>query len=350
MDYVLYGAGVVACQTCAAVKELYQKEPGCFLVTEKESNPEVIDGIPVLAIAEFDVNEANVPVVVAAPEIYHEEIRKRLAGIPFTERYFLDTHKEYLLMRDYFRRKGKFILLEDLQLKTKPVGGAELFSFFMAKSHKDKQLKNTDVLPPEIIPVQAGSMTTDLVLEEKRDNTGDNISVKNPDYCELTVTYWAWKNQKNAYKGLYHYRRILLLDKADMERCLANNVDVVLPLPFVCWPTAAGQYRRYIKNEDMEYLKRALSEITPEYMPVLESLDSIPYFYNYNMLIAKEKVFNAYAEWLFDVLFCAEKYCAPNGLRHDRYAGYLGEVLTTIFFLKNMDKWKIAHGEKKWLV
>ena len=34
------------------------------------------------------------------------------------------------------------------------------------------------------------------------DHTGDNISLKNANYCELTGLYWAWKNLEADYIGL----------------------------------------------------------------------------------------------------------------------------------------------------
>ena len=57
------------------------------------------------------------------------------------------------------------------------------------------------------IPVQVGPAKDDF-SGFVRDNTGENISEKNPNYCELTAQYWAWKNRKADVKGLVHYRRL----------------------------------------------------------------------------------------------------------------------------------------------
>ena len=49
----------------------------------------------------------------------------------------------------------------------------------------------------EYIPVGLGKQNYDS--EWFRDNTGDNISLKNPFYGEYTFYYWIWKNFLNDY-------------------------------------------------------------------------------------------------------------------------------------------------------
>ena len=57
------------------------------------------------------------------------------------------------------------------------------------------------------MPLQVGKAIAKVDLGFQGDDTGDNISAKNPNYCELTGLYWAWKNLDADYIGLAHYRR-----------------------------------------------------------------------------------------------------------------------------------------------
>jgi hypothetical protein len=69
------------------------------------------------------------------------------------------------------------------------------------------------------------------------------------------------------------------------------------------------------------------------------------------MLIAKEGIFHQYCEFLFSVLFGMESYFKRQGIqREDRYLGYFGELLTTIFFSLHHKDFKIVHAKKQWLV
>lgn len=59
------------------------------------------------------------------------------------------------------------------------------------------------------MPIHVGKVLhPDVDLGIQRDDTGDNISLKNSSYCELTGMYWAWKNLRGVdVIGLCHYRR-----------------------------------------------------------------------------------------------------------------------------------------------
>ena len=73
-------------------------------------------------------------------------------------------------------------------------------------THKDKCFLNNSIF----CPVQVNAEKNNYVIDENYflDNVGDNISIKNENYCELTALYFMWKNIKNEdVLGLNHYRR-----------------------------------------------------------------------------------------------------------------------------------------------
>ena len=67
-------------------------------------------------------------------------------------------------------------------------------------------------------------------------------------------------------------------------------------------------------------------------------------------MIARQDVFDDYCNFLFSVLSRTEELTTPKGWeRSDRFAGYLGENLTTLYFMANKDRLKILHAGKIWL-
>ena len=75
--------------------------------------------------------------------------------------------------------------------------------------HKNTKIYQNDIIKG--ILLNSALQTTNNFYPLK-DNTGDNISIKNNNYCELTALYWAAKNIKEteySHIGIFHYRRYL---------------------------------------------------------------------------------------------------------------------------------------------
>lgn len=345
MELAIFGAKSIALGCYLAIESLYSEHKvKCFLVSSLENNPEILAGLPVIELKDF--NEKQCKIIIATPENVHNEIIKKLKEYGFNDFICLTSEKENSLMKKYYEKIRKFESIEKLNtgnIKSK-------LRVFAAKSHKDKTIVNTN-FPEWVSTLQAGADLTDMKICDNADNVGENISRKNLNYCELTVLYWIWKNcdfKEDDYYGLFHYRRMLDIKQDDILKLKENKVDVILPYPLVCEPDIKEHHLRYIKESDWQAMLQALSELQPKYYEAYEKIFSQKYMYNYNMIIATPKVLNDYCNWLFPILEKTEELSTPKeNERCDRYIGYIGESLLTLYFLYNSDKLKIVHTGRK---
>ena len=342
----IYGAQMVAVSVYYAIKELYKDiKINCFVVREKTGNPDSIDGIPVKVLSEF--NETNTKIIIATPENYHAAIIADLEAKGFDNYICMDSKAEAFLMEKYYNKIAGFPTLHTFDAGDEKAD----IAVYMSKFYKDQPLKCHYQIPVWVNPVQAGAALTDVRIAELCDNTGDNISLKNVNYSELSALYWIQKHMNSEYIGLFHYRRILDMKEDDLYRLKKNEIDVILPYPTVHYPNIGEHHKRYLKDNDWEAMLQALKELAPDYARALPDIFSKQYFYNYNMFIAKEHILSDYCNWLFPILDRTEQLSVPKGNeRADRYIGYLGENLTTLYFMYHQNDYKIAHTGRLMLI
>lgn len=354
----IYGAKSLALGIYEAIHFLYPQY-NCigFVVSSLKNNPNTLAGLKVWELDELKARilpaeREAVEIVIATPEDIHEEITDYLLKNGFKKYICMDSHREAALMEQYYIKKGGFQSLHF------PASGTARLCVYQAKFFMDKPLKQKYEFPEWIVPLQVGAaLTTDRVCE-LCDNQGVHISAKNVNYCELTALYWMWKNrlslnekpregfdsEKKEYYGLFHYRRILDISDRDLFRIKYSEVDAILPFPTLCEPDIKEHHSRYIKESDWNAMLKALKELQPSYAAAYEEIFSQQYFYNYNMLIARKHVLKDYCSWLFPILERTEELSTPKGWeRADRYIGYLGESLMTLYFLFHKDDLNIVH-------
>lgn len=337
---VIYGAQTVAVSIYQAIKLLYRDyKVVAFLVEKKEGNPVSIEGIPVVILEQFNWKE--IPVIIAVPEYYHNQIVKQLEERNINNYIVINSKSESKLMKKYYRRLKNYALLDDYQKGEKKAN----LSVYGVRNYKDKLIHSPLSQVNWLYPIQAGASLTNIKIADIRDNIGENISCKNYNYCELTAMYWIGKHGNNDYLGLYHYRRILEVTDEDLMKLDCNHIDAILPLPTIQYPNIQEHHKRYIKDSDWDAMLQALEECSPSYAAQMPEIFKGQYFYNYNILIAKKEIFQEYCDWLFPILKRTEELSVPKGWeRKDRYIGYLGENLTTLYFMYNRQNYKIVHA------
>lgn len=221
-------------------------------------------------------------------------------------------------------------------------------------THKKYQMDKDEIY----IPVHVGAKRKEIIENYQRDDEGENISEKNPYFCELTGLYWAWKNLKADYVGLVHYRRYFtvsnlllknenqkfdkVLKQKEIDKVL-ENTDIVLPKKRKYYiENLYDHYKNTLYIEPLDETKKILEERYPEYIIEFNKLHKRTSSHMFNMFIMKKELLNEYCTWLFDILFELEKRIdiSQYDAFHARFFGRVSELLLDVWINTNKLEYK----------
>lgn len=205
------------------------------------------------------------------------------------------------------------------------------------------------------IPLHVGAFSG-KELGYKKDNTGDNISEKNPYFCELTGLYWAWKNLKCDYYGLVHYRRHFTLKSGRIKKDkriesvlsekqldkLIKQYDLIVPKKrnYVI-ETLYSHYEHTLHIEPLNLTRNIILKHSPKYLAEFDKIKTRRSGHMFNMMIGKKEIIDKYCEWLFEILFALEKEIKKEKIDkkydkfHARFYGRISELLFDVWLYTN---------------
>ena len=180
------------------------------------------------------------------------------------------------------------------------------------------------------------------------DDVGDNISIKNNTYCELTGLYWMWKNCKDEYKGLVHYRRFFtsnslsanikyFLDEKKLQAKLQGYDILVGERIYLSENSVYDDYAVYHYKKDIDNLIELIRRDFPEYSSALDTVLKKNYYNPTNIFYCKSTVMDDYCEWLFEVLTRFERITdiSEYNVQQARIFGFVAERLLNVWIEKN---------------
>lgn len=198
------------------------------------------------------------------------------------------------------------------------------------------------------VTIQTGCALTDKRIAEFSDDIGDNISVLNPSYSELTALYWVWKHQKAKYIGWRHYRRFMAISDEELEQCMAEGIDVIMPVPIEIGNDIEQQYIGSTTLDTWQAMMRVLQKREPDYYAAAMVGFKDNLFFPYCMGIWSWQYFDAYCSWLFPIL---DEVYRMIGSKWDayknRYIAFLAERLHSLYFLANAERLNYRFAEIK---
>ncbi len=386
---ILYGRGLIAEEYCRYLEAQGRGEDiEAFAVTKMNGQGKNYCNRPCLEIKEAIEMYPEAEVHLSLQEKYHQEVLNLLKELGREPKEIIGLHRmtellgeqgikqiseacpelivqrnphDYSMLEIYSKERPKerfiFYPMSQVPLDEEALGSIRdyvqehLLYIAMATSKKDAAVWK-DKLPDYLHPVLGGAAYLDekqVRQIEYEDAEAGNISSYNHLYSELTVAYWLWqKAPKAKYLGLCHYRRHFVLTEEVREAMARGTVDVILTTPRLTFPTVHKYFADLpvttMDELDYEMMLSLIEYEDAEIAKFSEAFLEEQIHYPNNIVIAKREIYLDYCTFMFNVLQGMQEHYELEGIsRSDRYLGYVGELLTTVYFAYHRDKWKTEY-------
>ena len=230
-------------------------------------------------------------------------------------------------------------------------GVAERAEIYAVKCHVDKPLGQS-VPCGYLKEIQAGADLTDRRLCGCLDNTGENISSKNRDFSECSAIYWAWKNgERKEYTGIYHYRRHLDVPAGELLRLMDKGTTLINTVPCLMYPSNKYFFiTKFLYEYDWLLMMQAVRRLEPAYYETARAFERGHFYLANNIFVMKTEWFDRMCRFVFSILLEIDRVYGERHIeRQDRYAGYLFEVLYSIFVMHHAADMRIAYADMLFL-
>lgn len=234
-------------------------------------------------------------------------------------------------------------------------------------THKNVSTFNSAIMQPVQVGLHNGSYRFPWAFH---DDEGENISNRNPRYCELTTQYWAWKNIDADYYGFCHYRRYfdfsetvheenafgeIMDDYISVKTAKEYGLDDdniarvvrqydVITTPFgdldeiinkYGSPRALWEAAPLLHDDDLKRCYQILCNMYPDYKKDAQDFFNGNKACFCNMFIMKKEIFFDYCEWMFPILEEFDKNTDYSTYSKEalRTPGHLSERLLNIYLM-----------------
>ena len=154
-----------------------------YLYDNNEANSDKIDGVPVIRFDENTNLERDIPVYLGTRGVYHSSLTKKFEQmgmkeiIPVTPQLDMELRNRFLTL--YYAEMGRRYEKFD--------SFSESACIYVVRSVFDRPLQSAYPLSAYQREIQVGAALTKERICELTDDTGETISERNRQFCELTA-------------------------------------------------------------------------------------------------------------------------------------------------------------------